>query len=150
MFGIISRVLEWVRYDQSSKVCVTFLCSAPNPFSAYFSRGCGTASNGRRLVYTTRMRENCFSKCKISLPWDGGHPHPDPPPARSLCPLAILVGGLLIWIFDPPPPKKKTKKTRGLGRFIIHNSPSRRLALNNGASSLLLVRKQGALASCKY
>ena len=44
----------------------------------------------------------CFFRApnaKFSLPWEGGHP----PPARSLCSFAVLLGGPLTRIFDPPP-----------------------------------------------
>ena len=88
--------------------------------------------------FPTRRREVIFfkrrecektvfrpSNAKFSLPWDGEYS-----PARSLRSLAILVGGTLIWIFDPPPPPPPHRKTRGLGEFIIHNSP-RHLDLNN-------------------
>ena len=135
-----------------------FSCSTPIPFSVFFflpfSCGCGTVSDEKRppegqrhLVYTTRMRENgvSSSKCKFSLPWDGAHPHPDPPPIGRIAPSQFRQRSAHL-DFRPPPRKQ--------GDFAsFNNSPPHFLVLNNSAlascnnlSSHLLVRKQGTLA----
>ena len=48
-----------------------------------------------------------IAKCKIFPAVGGGHPLPDPRPARSLCSLSVLLGGPLTRIFDPSPEKNQ-------------------------------------------
>ena len=69
-------------------------------------------------------------KCKSSFVWEGGHPLPDPPPARALRALACVfptilqsyppLTGIFFLLLPPPPPlTTDTCYAPGLHSFII-------------------------------
>ena len=65
------------------------------------------------VIFAQNMHQNLFFRLKMqNFPALGGG-HPDPPPARSLCSLAVLLGGPLTRICDTPPPPPPKNSSYG-------------------------------------
>ena len=69
------------------------------------------------VIFAQNMHQKLFfsgSQCKIVPALGGETSSPRPSLARSLCSLAVLLGGLLTRIFDSPPPPEKKCLVTGL------------------------------------